>query len=302
MTSSADIITGRCAVWALPHTPACAEVARRTIHEALGPLLPPRLVNDCAIMASELATNGFVHGLRARNLDDQRAPAAGRSEVAIYRRGSESTAELVITVFDPRPDLDGIGGPTWNPLASLPDKPLDESLPDELLDKLLSELPDEPLPEALSPEVVHGLHPERWSGRRGLDTVRVLSNGNCGFYRTTSRLGKQPVSGKAAWFAVPLAPGSLAAPPQQIGYSPAEAIKRLSSQLAARGIDHMIQNHLHDRSLLSLRHTTVWSDTTVYSWGGAQRVRLTHSDLTEAVEQLVRIHEDREYSPLRTSL
>jgi hypothetical protein len=303
MTSSADITTGRCAVWALPHTPACAEVARRTIHSALGPLLPSRLVNDCAIMASELATNGFVHGLRGRSLDDQHAPAAGRSELAIYRRGSESTAELVITVFDPRPDLDAIGGPTRNPLAALPDKPLDATLPDELLDKLPSELPDEPLPETLSSEVVHGLRPERWSGQRGIDTVRALSGGRFGFYRTTSRLGKWPVSGKAAWFAVPLDGSSFTARPPQTTYSPAAAVDALLSQLQARGLKRMIRNNLHDRSVLSLPHCTVWVDATSYTWRtGDLDVRYPHADLVEVVEQLIRINEDHEYATLRTSL
>lgn len=302
MTSSADIITGRCAVWALPHTPACAEVARLTIHQVLRALLPAQLLNDCAVMASELATNGFVHGLGGRSLDDQHVPDSGRSELAIYRRGPEDNAELVVTVFDPRADLDAIDSPTRNPLDELPDKPLDESLSSEVLDRLLSQLPDEPLPESLSPEVIHGLHPERWSGQRGLDTVRAMSKGHCGFYRTTSRLGREPKSGKAAWFAVPLAPGSLAASPPRIAFGPAEAVEQLSSQLGARGIDHMIHNHLHDRSLLSLRHSTVWSDTATYWWGtGTQAMRHPHADLNEAAEQLVRIHEDREYSQLRTS-
>lgn len=303
MTSSAHIITGRCAVWALPHTPACAEFARRTIHSVLEPLLPPKLVDDCAIMASELASNAFIWGLRGQSLDEQHAPAAGRSELAIYRRGVESTAEIVITVFDPRSDLEAFDRPTRTPLDALPEKALDESLPNELLDELLAELPDEPLPETLSSEVVDGRHPERWSGQRGLDTVRVLSDGRFGFYRTRSRLGERPVSGKVAWFAAPVAPGTPAASPPPITFDPAEAVKALSDQLEVRGIDHRFPNHSHHRSVLSLRHATVWSDTTTYWWGtGSQTVRYSHADLTEITEQLIRIHEDHECATPRSSV
>ncbi len=302
MTSSADIIAGRCVVWALPHTPACAEVARLTIHRVLRTLLPTPLLHDCAVMASELATNGFVHGLGGRSLDDRHAPDSGRSELAIYRRGRTTNAELVVTVFDPRADIDAIERPTRSPLDELPGKDLDESLPPQVLDRLLSQLPDEPLPESLSPEVIHGLHPGRWSGQRGLDTVRAMSKDRCGFYRTTSRLGREPKSGKVAWFAVPLAPATRAASPPRNAFAPAEAVEQLSSQLGARGIDHMIRNHTHGRSLLSLRHLTVWSDIATYWWGtGHQAVRHPHNDLNEATEQLVRIHQDREYGELRTS-
>lgn len=303
MTSSADIITGRCAVWALPHTSACAEAAREIVRAALKTLLLPSQLTDCVVVVSELATNAFLHGLAGRSREDRYAPDAGRSEVAIYRRGPENAAELVITVFDPRPDLNAVVKTRPNPLAGLPDKDLHESLSAEVLDELLRELPDAPLPESASPEAVYSLPLQHWSGQRGLDTVRMLAGGRHGFYRTTSRLGARPVSGKVAWVAIPLAAGSLAARPPQTAYRPAEAVKVLRAELGARGIDHMIQNDLPDRSVLSLRHSTVWCDARAYSWhGGAGNVRHPHADLVEAVEQLIRINEDREYSPLRTSL
>jgi hypothetical protein len=300
MPSSAEIISGRCAVWALPHTAECAMVARTTLRDVLRMLLLPSQLTDCVTMVSELATNGFLYGLAGRSLDDEHAPNAGRSELAVYRRGPQSNADLVVTVFDPLPDLDWIAEQTTNPLAELPYTPLDKRLPADI-DELLSQLPDEPLPE--SPEVAQRLPPQRWSGQRGLETVRELSSGNCGFYRTTSRLGARPVSGKAAWFAVPLDGSSFAARPPEVTHSPADAAEALCSQLQARGLRRMIQNNLHDRSVLSLPHSTVWVDATGYTWrAGAVGVRHPHADLVEAVEQLVRIHEDREYSPLRTSL
>jgi hypothetical protein len=110
------------------------------------------------------------------------------------------------------------------------------------------------------------------------------------------------VSGKVAWFAVPLAPGSPAASPPQIVYSPAEAAKKLGSQLDARGITQIIQNDLPGRSLLSVPHSMVWTDANAYTWrNGAQVMQHPHADLNEAVEQLVRIHQDSEYCQLRTS-
>lgn len=315
MTSSAKIMTGQCAVWALPHTSACAEAARARVREALSTLLPSDRLDDCVLMASELGTNAFLHGLDGLSLEDRYAPDAGRSELAIYRRGPENAAEMVVTVFDPRPDLlPRTAEPISSPLAELPDKELDERLPTDIMDKLLEELPDlvlespadEALDEALpeSPEAAQRLLPQRWSGKRGLDTVRELSEGRYGFYRTTSRLGARPVSGKVAWFAIPLAPDSLAASPPRTAEDPGEAMEMLRSQLEARGIKYMIHNHLDNRSVLSLPHTTVWSYAAAFTWRVDDKapVRLAHADLVETVEQLLRINEDREYSPLRTSL
>ena len=95
-TPPAMIITGGCPVWPLPHTRACAETARSIVRTALAGLVPDRL-DDCLVMASELATNAWLHGLGGRELDDRQAPIAGRSELAIYRRGPVDGAELVVT-------------------------------------------------------------------------------------------------------------------------------------------------------------------------------------------------------------
>ncbi|MFL6051943.1 MAG: hypothetical protein ACJ72W_03345 [Actinoallomurus sp.] len=251
-------------------------------------------------MASELATNAWLHGLRGVELNDRNAPAAGRSELAIYRRGPETAGELVITVFDPRPDLDAVvGAIPANPLAGLPDKPLQGSLPPAVIDQLLRDLPDNPLPQSPA-AVIDGLPPQRWSGRRGLDTVRALSGGRHGFYRTRSRLGAYPVSGKAAWFAIPIPGASLAAKPPAIRLSPSDAVRALRDQLTARGVGGMYHNDLHGQSVLSLRHLTVWCRDEGFTWAdeSPEAVRIPYFDLIDAVEEILRINEDREYVTL----
>jgi hypothetical protein len=293
MNGAAEIITGRCAVWPLPHTPECARTARSKVRAAVAELLPERL-DDCLEMVSELATNAWVHGLGGDVLPGDEAPAAGRSELAIYRRGPEHRAELVVTVFDPSPDLDDIPDPAPNVLAAKPDKPLNESPPPEVQDALLALLPDKPPEEPLV--AVADLPPQRWSGQRGLETVRGLSDGRCGFRRTRSRLGAWRVPGKTAWFSVPIPAGSLAARPPAISLSPAEAVRMLESELAARGLDGMICSDGADRSLLSLSDVTVWCGDQCFSWrSGDQAVQLPISDFVETVEQVIALIEDRRH-------
>jgi hypothetical protein len=184
----------------------------------------------------------------------------------------------VCTVFDPRPNVDAIPEQTPNILAELPDKPCDEALPPEILDGLLRQLE---------------------TGGRGLDVVRALSNGRTGFYRTKSRLEERPVSGKAAWFALPIPAQSPAAWPPTISHTPAQAVKELRSLLDGRGIGRMYHNDLPGHSVLSAPHLTIWCRDRFFMWRARDAaVRYPFSDLIEAAEQVVRISEDREYARL----
>lgn len=297
MTSSAEILAGRCAAWVLPHTAECARAARARLKEVLPALGLSAWLADGVTMVSELATNAWLHGLRGVSLDDRHAPMAGRSELAVYRRGTGNAAELVVTVFDPRPSLAWLGARTAGPLSGPADERLDERLPAAEIDRLLGELPDRLLPES-----AEGLAPGRWSGRRGLLAVEELSGGRCGFHRTTSRLGVGPASGKAAWFAIPLDGDPAAARPPQAAYSPAGAAALLRSQLHARGVPHIVQTNGDDRSALTLPHATVWADSVGFRWREDTRAVdawLPHADLAETVERLVRINEDHAYSATR---
>ncbi|MGH3379451.1 MAG: hypothetical protein ACRDP6_32430 [Actinoallomurus sp.] len=218
-------------------------------------------------------------------------------------------------VFDPDPDLSAVARPVHNPFAGLPDKEQNETLPDDFLNRLLPEPPAEELPESLSLTVANNVHPERWSVQRGLDIVRQLAasaGGDCGFYRTRSRLGARRVPGKAAWFTVRAAPGSRAVQPPDIVPSAAEATAQLRSLLADRGIDHMNHNGYSDWAVLSLPHSTVWSTGGIFTWRHLRRERtadvvdaevgrLPYTDLIETVERLVQAHEDRRFA-LRRAL
>jgi hypothetical protein len=275
--SSAEIMSGGAVVAALPRTRACADVARSFVREVLKGLLPERL-GDALVMTSELAANAFIHGLGAREADDRQEPSATRSEVAIYRRGAGADAELVCTVFDPRPNVDAIPESAPCILSGIPDKRSDETLPPDILDDLLQQLE---------------------TGKRGLDVVRTLSNGRTGFYRTRSRLGVRPVSGKAAWFALPIPAQSPAAWPPANSLSPAQAVKELRSQLDCRGIGRMYHSDLPGQSVLSAPHVTIWCRGRHFMWRADDvAVRYAFTDLIEAAEQVVRISEDREYARL----
>jgi hypothetical protein len=102
MNGQPDIRRGGCSAWVLPPDERCARTARSLIRETLMPLgLPGELIQDVVTIASELATNAFLHGLSG--------PAASRTgagspavppELWLYRRGL-SVAELVCKVFDP---------------------------------------------------------------------------------------------------------------------------------------------------------------------------------------------------------
>lgn len=297
MSSPLKIITGGCAVWPLPHTAACASFACTKVRETLAFLLPASAssLDDWLVVVSELATNAWVYGLGGRTLDGHdEVPIAGGSELAIYRRGSQQHSEIVITVFDPGRDLGAIPDPTPNVLDAMPDKPLNQSLPPQILDRLLKELPDQPLEEY--PEGTANLTPQHWSGKRGLRVVRRRCDGRFGFRRSRSRLGEQSVSGKVAWFAVPIPDGTRAAPPPRMTSNPVVAAQTLKNQLSARGLDHLICNYLGDYSVLSLAGATVWCHNQHFTWQcGKQTARYPFYDMAEVVEQIISLYEDHEY-------
>ncbi len=89
------VLPGSCHVWPLPADAACAAVARRIFREAAAEVgLGPDLLDDCILMASELAAN-TLHA-RATHADP---PSAG-SELWLYLRGIGLRRELVCKIFD----------------------------------------------------------------------------------------------------------------------------------------------------------------------------------------------------------
>lgn len=277
MSSSEEITTGGCPVWLLPRTAECAASARYITRMALVGLLPKRIIDNCGLMISELATNAWKHGLRAEKLRCRHGPLVS-SELAIYRRGPASNAEIVITVFDPDPNIEAIPEPAPDVLAAMPDTPPNEPPPRNVVDAVLAQLPatlDDP------------------SMKRGLDTVRACSGGWCGFYRTRSRFGAFP--GKAAWFAVS-ATESEAAQPPTVSMSPAQAVRALKAQVGARGLAHAYCSDERGEPVLFLRHLTVRCRDQTFRWGtGNQARRIPCYDLVEATEQIVTTSQDAEH-------
>ena len=89
------VLPGSCHVWSLPADATCAAAARRIFREAAGEVgLEPDLLDDCILMASELAAN-TLHA-RATQADP---PPAG-SELWLYLRGIGLRRELVCKIFD----------------------------------------------------------------------------------------------------------------------------------------------------------------------------------------------------------
>ncbi|MCO6006449.1 hypothetical protein NE236_15800 [Actinoallomurus purpureus] len=62
----------------------------------------------------------------------------------------------------------------------------------------------------------------------------------------------------------------------------------------------MYHNDLHGQSVLSLRHLTVWCRDEGFTWtdGSAEAAQVPYFDLVDAVEEILRINEDREYAAL----
>lgn len=96
-----DIHHGGCSAWVLPADETCAGTARSLVRETLTTLgLPRELIEDVAMIASELSTNAFLHGLGGWGARRAGADTAALPELWLYRRGVP-VAELICKVFDP---------------------------------------------------------------------------------------------------------------------------------------------------------------------------------------------------------
>ncbi|MDQ2813177.1 MAG: hypothetical protein M3Z75_15195 [Actinomycetota bacterium] len=257
--------------------------------------LEPGLLDDCVLMASELAANTLharvVAGAGGGGdqlvsvAPDQSGelvssagpaitqPAAGHPELWLYLRGMGVRRELVCKVFD------SCRG--WRH-GSVP-------------------------PASRTPTLaVTG---------RGLQIVNELSGGRWGYHPTRARLGGRGLRGKAVWFAVP-APlahvrlvdvTGLRAYTLSADVTAARASARLSVRQAARELETMLNERgfpgrleradapPRDAPVLSVSHgLTVWCRSGVVSLGAAQGSgeRWHYGDLVEAVEQTVRRYEE----------
>ena len=286
------VLPGSCHVWPLPADATCAAAARRIFREAAGEVgLEPDLLDDCILMASELAAN-TLHA-RAISADReltsgtppamtsgtpharaaQADPPPANSELWLYLRGIGLRRELVCKVFD--------SSRGWRHGAP-------------------------PATSRAPWMAVNG---------RGLQLVEELSSGRWGYHLTRSRLGGWGLRGKSVWFAVP-APlahtrlvdvTGLRAYTDSADVTAARASEQLSARQAARELEAMLDGRgfggtlvrddrpAHDMSILSIcRGLTVWCRSGIVSLttpAGSSH-RWQYADLVEAAEQTVRHFEE----------
>jgi hypothetical protein len=306
------VLPGSCHTWSLPADATCAAVARQIFRDTAGEVgLEPDILDDCILMASELAANtlharaipaaplltaGTPRAVppgprlaantphpRAAPGDPARASAApadpphASSELWLYLRGLGLRRELVCKIFDSRRGWRHGSPPT---AASAP------------------------------VQAVTG---------RGLQLVHELSGGRWGHHPTRARLGGWGVRGKAVWFAVPapLAHARLAdvtgltAYTRSADVTATRASERLSARQAARELETMLDERgfagqllradqpASDLAVLSVcRGLNVWCRSGAVSLTTPEgpRGRWDYADLVEAAEQTVRRHEELDLS------
>jgi len=282
---------GSCHVWPLPADGTCAAVARQVFRDAAEETgLEPEILDDCILMASELAANTLharavagtggggdqltpdIRGELITSASPPPRPSA-LPELWLYLRGLGIRRELVCKVFD------SCRG--WRH-GSVPSASL------------------------VSAQAVAG---------RGLQIVHELSRGRWGHHPTRARLGGRH-RGKAVWFAVP-APlaharlvdvTGLRAYTLSADVTAARANERLSARQAAMELEAMLNDrgvagHLvrADKPASDMSVLTVCHDLTVWCRGGVVSLttpesseRWNYADLVEAAELTVQRYEELE--------
>ena len=325
---------GSCHAWPLPADATCATVARQVFRDAVsGVGLEPGLLDDCVLMASELAANT----LHARAL----AGTGGGGD------------RLVSVASDMGDEPISAAGPVTPSAATPPQAPQAPQASQKSQVPQTAQTPQIPgttarlvpgCPElwlylrgvGIRRELVckifdccrgwrHGSAPSvaRVSAQavsgRGLQIVHELSGGRWGHHPTRARLGGWGLRGKAVWFAVPapLAHARLADVTGLHAYTlsadvtATRANERLSARQAAGELETMLEERgfrgrlaridqpASDMSVLSVCHRlTVWCQSGFVSLATPEggRERWNYANLVEAAEQTVQRHEELELS------
>jgi hypothetical protein len=312
-----SVHAGSCHAWPLPADATCATVARQVFREAVSEVgLEPDLLDDCILMASELAANT----LHARAV-----------------AGTGGGGDRFVSVA---PDMGGEPMPSVGPAPYNPQTPRDPGDPAALADtqhgcpELWLYLRGLGSRRELVCKVFdcyrgwrHGSAPSTTRmpaqalqavAGRGLQIVHELSGGRWGHHPTRARLGGWGVRGKAVWFAVPapLAHARLVDVTGLHAYTlsadvtaTSRASERLSARQAAAELEAMLDERgfggrlvradqpASDMSVLSVcRGLTVWCRSGVVSLTSPEgdRERWSYADLVEAAEQTVRRYEELE--------
>ena len=315
ISSWRGVHAGYCQAWPLPADATCASIARQVFRDAASEVgLEPGLLDDCVLMASELAAN-TLHAHAVAGV------GGGGNRLASVITGVEGEPEISADPAPPHPHI-------LHDAKALQDTPQDTQNPcgpelwvylrglgvrRELVCKVFDCVRgwrhgSPPSPATVSPHAVTG---------RGLQIVHELSDGRWGHHPTRARLGGWGRRGKAVWFAVPapLAHARLADATGLRAYTlsadvtATRASERLSARQAARELEAMLSERgfrrllradqpTSDTSVLSVGHgLTIWCRSGVLSLAtpGGSNLRWNYADLVEAVEQTVRYCEELEF-------
>ncbi len=330
ISSWRSVHAGNCQAWPLPADATCASVARQVFRDAVSEVgLEPDLLDDCILMASELAANTLhAHAVAGvggggNRLASVAADVEGEQEISADPAPREPQAPQ-----EPRTPLN----PSNTPAPPAPRAPQDDEPPQdhcgpelwlylrglgtrrELVCKVFNCVRgwrhgSPPSPSSASIQAVTG---------RGLQIVHELSDGRWGHHPTRARLSGWGRRGKAVWFAVPapLAHARLADVTGLHAYTlsadvtATRASERLSARQAARELEAMLSERgfgrllradqpTSDLSVLSVgRGLTIWCRSGVVSLStpGGANLRWNYADLVEAAEQTVRHCEELEFS------
>jgi hypothetical protein len=320
---------GTCYAWPLPADATCATVARQAFRDAVSEVgLEADLLDDCVLMASELAANtlhaqavaeagGGGDRLASVMTDVEGEPVTSAGPAAHIHRGPghlrTRRASRVPQSHRPSrvPRRPQAAAPARAPQAELWLYLRGVGIGRELVCKVFDCYRGW---RDGAPPAVSGMAAEAIGGR-GLQIVHQLSGGRWGHHPTRARLDSWGLRGKAVWFAVPapLAHARLVDVTGLRAYTfsadvtAARATDRLSARQAARELEVMLDERgfgsglvrddqpARDQSILSVRRgLTVWCQAGVVSlttpWGSSQQ--WNYADLVEAAEQTVRRYEE----------
>ncbi len=312
-----SVHAGSCHAWPLPADATCATVARQVFRDVVSEVgLEADLLEDCILMASELAANTLharaVAGTGgggdrfvsvAPDMGGEPMPSAGPAPQTSQIRQIQQTPQEPAAFTGALPGCPEL----WLYLRGLGARR-------ELVCKVFDcyrgwRHGSAPSAARVSAQAVAG---------RGLQIVHELSRGLWGHHPTRARLGGWGVRGKAVWFAVPapLAHARLVDVTGLHAYTlsadvtaTSRASECLSARQAARELEAMLDERgfggrlvradqpASDMSVLSVcRGLTVWCRSGFISLTSPEgdRERWGYADLVEAAEQTVRRYEELE--------
>jgi hypothetical protein len=318
-----------CHAWPLPPDATCATVARQVFREAVSEVgLEPDLLDDCILMASELAANTLhAHEVAGAggggdwlvSVDSDMggepitsagpAPYTPPTPQTPHTQPPQTSRPSHIRQVDLATGTEGLDATPGQPELWLYLRGL--GVRRELVCKVFDAYRGW---RHGAPPVLAGTPVQAVTGR-GLQIVHELSGGQWGHHPTRARLGGWGLRGKAVWFAVP-APlahtrlvdvtglraytlsADVTADRANHKLSARQAARQLEAMLAERGFEDGLvraDEPAGDMSVLSVcRGLTVWCRSGIVSLttpeGAAER--WDYADLVEAAEQTVRLYEE----------